>query len=109
MAWVAGEMNRTAVENLLHIAWATVGNSIERVVKRKLVRNRLERLYRIGIDEVSYRKGHQYLTVVAGHETGDPVWIEEERSQKSVGAFFDELGEERAKKLEAISMDMGAS
>jgi hypothetical protein len=35
------------------------------VVARKLDRTRLERLYRIGIDEVSYRKGHKYLTVIA--------------------------------------------
>ncbi len=108
VAWVAREMNKTAVKNLLHIAWATVGNIIERVVARKLDRDRLERLYCIGIDEVSYRKGHKYLTVVADHETGDPVWIGEGRSQATVGSFFDELGDERAKKLGAISMDMCA-
>jgi transposase len=107
VAWVAREMNRTAVKDLLHIAWATVGNIIERVVARRLDRTRLERLFRIGIDEVSYRKGHKYLTVIANHETGDPVWIGEGRSQKTVGAFFDELGD-RAKQLEAVSMDMCA-
>ena len=107
VAWVAREMNKTAVKNLLHIAWATVGNIVERVVARKLDRHRLERLYRIGIDEVSYRKGHKYLTVIADHETGDPVWIGEGRSQKTVGTFFDELGES-AKHLEAVSMDMCA-
>ena len=88
VAWVAREMNKTAVKNLLHIAWATVGNIVERVVARKIDRTRLERLYRAGIDEVSYRKGHKYLTVVADHETGDPVWIGEGRSQKAVGAFL---------------------
>ncbi len=107
VAWVTREMNKTAVKNLLHIAWATVGNIIERVVRRKLDRTRLERLYRIGIDEVSYRKGHKYLTVVADHETGDPVWIGEGRSQATVGGFFGELGE-RAQQLEAVSMDMCA-
>ena len=56
---------------------------------------------------MSYRKGHKYLTVVADHATGDPVWIGEGRSQATVGAFFDELGE-RAQELEAISMDMCA-
>jgi transposase len=107
VAWVAREMNKTAVKNLLHIAWATVGHIVERVVRRKLDHSRLERLYRIGIDEVSYRKGHKYLTIVANHETGDPVWIGEGRSQTTVGAFFDELGE-HAKQIEAVSMDMCA-
>jgi hypothetical protein len=41
-------MDKTAVKDLLHIARATVGNIIERVVARKLDRTRLERLYRIG-------------------------------------------------------------
>ena len=109
VAWVAREMNKTAVTELLHIAWATVGNIIERVVKRKLDPTRLERLYCIGIDEVSYRKGHKYLTVVADHATGDPVWIGEGRSQATVGAFFDVLGAEGAQQLNAISMDMCAS
>ena len=109
VAWVAREMNKTAVKNLLHIAWATVGNIIERVVKRKLDPARLERLYCIGIDEVSYRKGHKYLTVVADHATGDPVWMGEGRSQATVGAFFDELGPEGAQRLNAASMDMCAS
>jgi transposase len=96
------------VTELLHIAWATVGNIIERVVKRKLDPARLQRLYRIGIDEVSYRKGHRYLTVVADHATGNPVWIGEGRSQETVGAFFDELGAEGAQQLNAVSMDMCA-
>jgi transposase len=53
------------------------------VVARKLDRARLERLCRIGIDEVSYLKGHKYLTVVANHDTGDPVWIGEGRTKRS--------------------------
>ena len=108
VAWVAREMNKTAVTELLHIAWPTVGNIIERVVRRKLDPARLQRLYRIGIDEVSYRKGHKYLTIVADHETGNPVWIGEGRSQETVGAFFDELGAEGAQRLNAVSMDMCA-
>jgi transposase len=108
VAWVAREMNKTAVKNLLHISWPTVGNIVERVVKRRLDPARLQRLYSIGIDEVSYRKGHKYLTVVANHATGDPVWIGEGRSQATVGAFFDEVGEEGAKQLNTISMDMCA-
>jgi len=109
VAWLTREMNKTAVKTLMRIAWATVGNIIERVVARKLDPDRLRRLYVIGIDEVSYRKGHKYLTVVADHTTGNPVWIGEGRSQATVGAFFNELGDEGSKQLKAISMDMCAS
>jgi transposase len=108
VAWLTREMNKTAVKTLMRIAWETVGNIIERVVARKLDPDRLRRLYVIGIDEVSYRKGHKYLTVVADHATGNPVWIGEGRSQATVGAFFDELGNDAAKQLQAVSMDMCA-
>jgi transposase len=109
VAWLTREMNKTAVKTLMRIAWETVGNIIERVVARKLDPDRLRRLYVIGIDEVSYRKGHKYLTVVADHATGNPVWIGEGRSQATVGAFFDELGDKGARQLQAVSMDMCAS
>jgi transposase len=106
VAWVAREMNKTAVTLLLHIAWATVGSIIERVVKRQLDPKRLEGLFEIGLDEVSYRKGHKYLTVVANHATGNPVWIAEGRTRKAVSGFFNELGPERAEQIKAVSMDM---
>ena len=106
VAWLTREMNKTAVKTLMLIAWETVGNIIERVVARKLDPDRLRRLYVIGIDEVSYRKGHKYLTVVADHATGNPVWIGEGHSQATVGGFFDKLGDDGAKQLQAVSMDM---
>jgi len=105
-AWLVREMNKTAVTALLHIAWVTVGRIVERVVDRKIDRTRLDGLYRIGLDEVSYRKGHKYLSVVANHESGDPVWMGEGRSRETVAKFFDELGEERAAKLKVVSIDM---
>jgi transposase len=62
-------------------------------------------LRRIGIDEISYRKGHRYLTVIVDHVTGRLVWAQEGRNQETLGAFFDELGDERAKLLTHVSCD----
>jgi transposase len=107
-AWLTREMNKTAVTKLLRVTWRTVGRIVERVVGRKLDKKRLDELYVIGLDEVSYRKRHKYLTVVADHRTGDPAWIGEGRSQKSLGRFFDELGPERSAKVEIVTMDMCA-
>jgi transposase len=109
VAWLAREMNKTAVAALAKIAWATVGNIVARYVGRTIDNKRLDDLFVIGLDEVSYRKGHKYLTVVANHATGAPVWIAEGRSQKALGGFFDELGPERSAKLGVVTMDMAAS
>lgn len=109
VAWLAREMNKTAVAALAKISWPTVGTIIRRFVERTINKRRLDDLFVIGLDEVSYRKGHKYLTVIANHQTGAPVWIEAGRSQKILGAFFNELGPERAGKLDTITMDMAAA
>lgn len=108
VAWLTREMNKSAVVRLMRIAWETVGTLVERVVARTLDKARLDELYVIGIDEVSYRKGQNYLSVVMDHLEGKPVWIDEGRSRKTVGKFFDELGGERTKKLKVVTMDMCA-
>lgn len=109
VAWCAREMNKTAVTRLLHIAWVTVGRIVERVVGDLLDEERLDRLFVMGIDEVSYRKGHKYLTVIADHQSGQPVWIAEGRSRETVGHFFDEMGPERSKNVLLASMDMSGA
>jgi len=64
-------------------------------------------LYHVGVDEVSYRKHHRYLTVVADHDRdGAVVWAAEGRRAEVLSSFFAELGEERTSVLEAITMDM---
>jgi transposase len=108
VAWLTREMNQSAVKRLVHIAWPTVGNIVQRVARRYLNRRRLDQLFQIGIDEVSYRKGHKYLTIVADHQAGTAVWAGEGRSQKALGAFFDELGPSRCERITVATMDMCA-
>ena len=55
----------------------------------------------IGMDEISYRKRHKYLTVVIDHLSGRVVWAGKERKAKTL-----KLGPQRAAELEAVSMDM---
>lgn len=108
VAWLARQMNKTAVAALAKVSWPTVGTIIERFVARTIDKKRLDDLFVIGLDEVSYQKGHKYLTVVANHATGVPVWMAEGRSQKTLGSFFDELGQERANQVAIVTMDMCA-
>src|SRR5438552_1235019 len=65
------------------------------------------RLRRIGIDEVSFRRGHRYLTLVVDHDSGRIVWASEgARAKQSLDGFLDALGPERARRIEAVSIDM---
>lgn len=106
VAWLAKQMNFTAVTELIGISWQTVSGIVERFVSRKLDQKRLDGLYRIGIDEVSYRKGHKYITTIANHDSRRVVAAQEGRSKKTVSKLFDSIGEERIQKLEVVTMDM---
>lgn len=109
IAFCAQRMDKTTVARLLRVSWASVARAVVRVVADHLDAARLDGLYRMGVDEVSYRKGHRYLTGVADHDRdGAVVWAAEGRDAATLSRFFDALGPERTKELEAISTDMGA-
>jgi len=108
-AWLAVNCSKTAVAALMRIAWRTVGGICERVAGEAARQvDRLAGLRRIGIDEISHRKGQRYLTVVVDHDTGRLVWAAAGRDRKTVEAFFDQLGEERCKQVELVSCDMAS-
>jgi len=107
VAWLATKMDKTAITRLLRVNWRTVGVIIERVVADELDPDRLDGLYEIGIDEVSYRKQHHYLTIVADHRSGKVVWADEGKDTAAAKRFYDALGERRSTQLTAVSMDMG--
>ena len=59
VAWLATRADKTTVARLLGISWATVARIITRVIATTIDDARLDGLVRIGVDEVSYRKGHR--------------------------------------------------
>jgi transposase len=69
--------------------------------------DRLDNLFEIGVDEISWRKGHQYLTLVSDHRKGKIVWGAEGRDTATLDGFFSELGPQRCAAIEAVSLDMG--
>jgi transposase len=109
VAWLATHCSKTAICELMRISWYTVGRIIERVVADEQARqgDPLEGLTRIGIDELSFRKGQRYITVVVDHDTGRLVWAAEGRDKQTVLGFFDQLGDERAARIRLISSDLG--
>ncbi len=109
VAWLATQASKSAVTELMRIAWRTVGAIVKRVCAEvDAGRDRLDGLARVGIDEVSYRKGQKYLTVVVDHDSGHLVWAEPGRDAATVARFFDALGTDRAGALTHVSAD-GAS
>lgn len=108
-AWLAVECSQTAVAGLMRVSWRSVGWMLVRVSRRLLKgKDRLAGLRRIGIDEISFRKGQRYLVVVVDHDRKRLVWAHEGRDEATLDRFFFELGAERSKLITHVSAD-GAS
>jgi transposase len=106
VAWLAVACSKTAVCELMRIAWRTVGAIVARVWDdtEKTI-DRFANLRRIGIDEISYKRHHKYLTVVVDHDTGRLLWAAPGRDKATLRGFFDALGSERAAQITHVSAD----
>lgn len=108
VAWLAAHSPASAVSELMRVSWRTVQRIVQRVVADATgTVDRLDGLRRIGIDEMAYRKGHRYVTVIVDHDTGRLVWAREGARKQTLRMFFDELGVERTNALTHVSADGG--
>ena len=108
-AWLAVHCSKTAVAQLMRVAWRTVGAIVERVAEEaQRDVDLLGGLKRLGIDEISHRRGQRYLTVVVDHDSGRLVWAAAGRDRRTVEAFLDAVGQERCHQIELVSADMAA-
>jgi len=108
VAWLATQCSKTAVTELMRISWRTIGRIITRVVADTEHVKRLEGLTRLGIDEISYRKGQRYLTVVVDHDSGRLVWAAPGRDSATLLKFFDLLGADGCARIQLVSADAAA-
>lgn len=62
----------------------------------------------LGVDEIAYSRGHQYLTLVYQIEAGlvRLLWVGKERTVKTFEGFFDRLGQEVCAGVEFLCSDM---
>lgn len=108
--YLAQHNDKTTVTKLMRIGWGTVGKIIQRVVAAQLGDvDRLDNLRVIGVDEISYRRHHEYITVVVDHERGVVVWAAKGKSADTLKQFFDALGPQRLAMLESVTIDMSAA
>jgi len=109
VAWQVVESSKTAVAKLMRVAWETVSGIAERVVAQgQAARDPFEGLLRIGIDEISHRRGHRYITLVYDHDSNRLVWAAPGRTEATLAQFFELLGPERCREITHVSADGAA-
>ncbi|MGH9047092.1 MAG: ISL3 family transposase [Acidimicrobiales bacterium] len=106
VAWLAIQCSKSAVTELMRVAWRSVGAIVTRVQDDvDATIDRLAGLTRIGIDEISYKRHHRYLTVVVDHDSGRLVWAAAGRDAATLREFFALLGAERCAAITHVSAD----
>lgn len=89
-------------------SWESVFRSVEMAVEWGRFHLDLDGITSIGIDEIAWKRGHKYLTLVYQIDTHSKrlLWIGEERKMKTLLRFFRWLGKERSHQLDYICSDM---
>jgi transposase len=96
----------TGARRILRLSWDEVHGVMQRAVARGLARKQARPLLAIGVDEKAHRKGHQYLTVVSDHDTGNVEYVAEGRTKESLAGFYATLTQEQREVLQIVAMDM---
>jgi len=108
-AWLATHCSKSAVATLMRVTWRTIGRMVTRVAAEEDgKRDRFQDLHSIGIDEISYRKGQRYITVVVDHVSGRLLWAGAGACKQTLHQFFELLGKDRSSAIKRVSAD-GAS
>lgn len=108
VAWMVGQMNRTAIALYLDINWRTVGNCVKASWER-LEPDVSERVHsglrRICVDETSFRKGYEYITVVYDMDKNRVVWVHKGHGKKVFEEFCQLLTPDERKAIEIVAGD----
>lgn len=108
IALLAKKLSFKEVAEYFGLDWKVVATVVKRVVEEGLKLRKVKTLHILGIDEVSRKKGHRYLTLVYDLKRGKLLWVGLDRKQETLDEFFRWLGKRRARTLRAICLDMWA-
>jgi transposase len=108
LAGWARRMSWKEVSECFRVSWDHVYNSVKQAVSWGMSHRSLEGITSIGIDEVQWKWGHKYQTLVYQIDAGCKrlLWIGPDRKAKTLLRFFRFLGKERSAKLKFVCSDM---
>ena len=91
---------------LLRLDWDTAQGIMKRAVDRGLERRETQQITQIGIDEKSFLRGHNYVSVMTDISGSRVLEVVEGRTQEATDSLWKTLSEEQRGKVQAVAMDM---
>jgi transposase len=104
----AKRLSWSEVAESFHTSWDKVAQSVALAVAWGLAHRDLTGIKAIGVDEIQWRLGHKYLTVVYQIDEGAKrlLWVGKDRTIETLTEFFESFGAERAAQLQFVCSDM---
>ena len=84
-------MTQKAAAKILHIPKSTLSDQLHRAITRIRDGHRIRGLKSVGIDEISYCKGHKYATIVYDLERSCVIWVGKGKERETIDQFFNEM------------------
>ena len=100
------EASISGVARQLRLTWDEADGIQGRAVRRGLARRERKLPTRIGVDETSFQKRHEYVTVVIDQVEGNVVHVADDRRQASLETYLASHPAEERAAVETVAMDM---
>lgn len=99
------EASIRAVSRQFNLSWNAIDRIMERAVKRGLSARGEMDIHHLSVDETSFKKGREYVTIISNAQ-GQVLAVEEGRSSDSLSNFYLKLSKDQLSAIQSISMDM---
>jgi transposase len=94
------------VARLFDLDYGTI-YKIDHVVLLRLIQElKIPDPINIAVDEKSFKKGHNYVTIVTDCDLKKVIWVSEGDKKESLDQFFIVLGADRCAKIQTVSKDL---
>ena len=104
--WLRAMGAISAVAKQMRLSWGEVDSIMARAVKRGLARRQRVRVECLGVDETSFQRRHEYVTIVTDFATGTVLHVADDRKRESLASYFRSLSRHQLEAIESVAMDM---
>jgi transposase len=94
---------------LLGLDWGSVHGILERAVRRGLAKRNLDEVKYVGLDEKSFRRGHNYISLLTDLQGSRVLEVTEGRDEAAADALWSSLSADQLKRIDGVAMDMWAA
>ena len=101
------EASVSAGARLMGMSWTAIDRIMQRAVQRGLAGRQEQPCAHIGVDETSFRKRHDYVTIVSDAQAGTVLYVGQDRTKAALAQWYTRLTSEQLESIKSVSMDRG--